>query len=110
MTYAVIKGCYMVKNYHCGDLLSPALESMISKKLKKLDKFGVEPTVDIYMSMEGKQYCLKMALKAKSYELMAKAVSDDMYKNIDECVDKLAAGLVEKKVDRTGKKAPEYDI
>ena len=98
----------MVKNYHCGDLLSPALESMLSKKLKKLEKFGVDPTVDIYMSMEGKQFCLKIALKAKSYELMAKAVSDDMYKNIDECVDKLASGLVQKKVDRTGKKAPEF--
>ncbi|MGN1221975.1 MAG: HPF/RaiA family ribosome-associated protein [Christensenellales bacterium] len=98
----------MIKNYHCGDLLSPALESMLSKKLNKLEKFGVDPTVDIYMSMQGKQFCLKIALKAKSYELMAKAVSDDMYKNIDECVDKLSAGLVEKKVDRTGKKAPEF--
>lgn len=98
----------MVKNYHCGDLLSPALESMLSKKLKKLDKYGVDPVVDIYMSMEGKKFCLKMILKAKSYELVAKAVNDDMYKNIDECVDKLAAGLIEKKVDRTGKKAPEF--
>lgn len=99
----------MVKNYHCGDLLSPALEGMIDKKLKKLDKFGVDPVVDIYMSTEGKNYCLKMALKAKKFDIMAKAVSGDMYKNIDECVDKLAAGLVEKKVDRTGKKAPEFN-
>lgn len=98
----------MVKNYHCGDLLSPALEQMLSKKLAKLEKYGVNPTVDIYMSMEGKQYCLKMSLKAKSYELMAKAVSNDMYKNIDECVNKLASGLVQKKVDRTGKQAPEF--
>lgn len=98
----------MVKNYHCGDLLSPALENMVSKKLAKLEKYGVNPTVDIYMSMEGKQYCLKMSLKAKSYEIMAKSVSSDMYKNIDDCVNKLANKLVEKKVDRTGKKAPEF--
>ncbi len=100
----------MVKNYHCGDLLSPALEKMVSKKLAKLDKFGVDSVVDIYMSMEGKQFCMKMNLKAKSYELMAKAVSNDMYKNIDECVDKLTAQLVQKKVDRTGKTAPEFEI
>lgn len=100
----------MVKNYHCGDLMSPALETMISKKLKKLDKFGLEPVVDIYMSMEGKNHCLKMTLKAKKYELMAKSVSEDMYKNIDVCVDKLASGIIEKKVDRTGKKQPDFNM
>ena len=99
----------MVKNYHCGDLLSPALESMVEKKLSKLEKFGVDLVADIYMSMEGKQFCLKISLKARSYEVMAKAVSDDMYKNIDDCVAKLNAQLVEKKVDRTGKKAPEFE-
>jgi ribosomal subunit interface protein len=99
----------MVKNYHCGDLLSPALESMLSKKLTKLEKYGVDPTVDIYMSMEGKQFGMKMSLKAKNYELMAKSVSNDMYKNIDECVNKLANGLKEKKVDRTGKKPLEFE-
>ena len=32
----------MTKNYHCGNLLSPALEAMLDKKLAKLDKFGLD--------------------------------------------------------------------
>ena len=99
----------MIKNYHCGDLLSPALESMLSKKLAKLDRFGVDSVVDVYMSTEGRDYCLKLILKAKSYELMAKSVSNDMYKNIDDCVSKLNTQLVQKKVDRTGKTSPEFE-
>lgn len=99
----------MVKNYHCGDLMSPALEGMLEKKLTKLDKFGDEMALDAYMTMEGKDYSLKMILKAKKNTFVAKEVSGDMYKNIDVCVDKLSEQLIQKKVDRTGKLAPEFE-
>ena len=44
----------MVKNYHCGELLSPALEAMLEKKLAKLDKFGLDGVLDVYMKREEK--------------------------------------------------------
>lgn len=88
----------MTKNYHCGNLLSPALEAMLDKKLAKLDKFGIDGVLDIYMKNEGKeQYELKIQLSAKDMNLLAKAVSKDMYKNIDECVDKLNSQIVANK-------------
>lgn len=99
----------MIKNYHCGDLLSPALQGMLEKKLAKLDKFGEDMTNDVYMTMEGKNYSLKMILKAKKNTFIAKEVSGDMYKNIDICVDKLNDQLVEKKIDRTGKNTPMFE-
>ena len=81
----------MIKNYHCGDLLSPALKDMVEKKLTKLDKYDFEQdaVIDITMSKEGKDFAMKMQLQAEGINAMAKAVSGDMYKNIDECLDKL---------------------
>ena len=88
----------MVKNYHCGDLLSPALQSMVEKKLAKLEKFGLaDAVVDVHMSKEGSEFVLKMQLGSKEYDLLAKAKSNDMYKNIDECIDKLTYQIREKK-------------
>ena len=98
----------MVTNYHCKELLSPALEAMCNKKIAKLDKFNKDGTVDVYMSLEGKEHLLKMILKTNRYEIVAKSKSPDMYKNIDLCVDSLKSQLIDRKVDRTGKKAPEY--
>ena len=88
----------MEKNYHCGGLLSPALQEMLEKKLAKLDKYGVDAVLDIYMRTEGKeQFELKIQLTAPEFTALAKAVSKDMYKNIDECVDKLNSQIVANK-------------
>lgn len=88
----------MTKNYHCGDLLSPALKTMVEKKLAKLDKFGLEDAnVEIHMAKEGNDFALKMQLQADEYNLIAKAKSDEMYKNIDICVDRLTTQLKEQK-------------
>ena len=89
----------MQKNYHCGDLLSPALESMVEKKLNKLDKFDLSPNayVDVYMTKEGNDFVMKTQLQADGLNIMAKSKSNDMYKNIDECVDRLTAQLREQK-------------
>lgn len=92
------KEIVMVKNYHCGDLYSPALEAMLEKKLAKLDKFGIDGVLDIYMKNEGKdQFELKIQLSSKDLNLLAKSVSKDMYKNIDICVDKLNSQIVSNK-------------
>ena len=95
----IVKGeLYMTKNYHCGDLYSPALEAMLDKKLAKLDKFGIDGVLDIYMKSEGKdQFELKIQLSSKDMNLLAKSVSKDMYKNIDICVDKLNSQIVANK-------------
>ena len=81
----------MIKNYHCGDLLSPALKDMVEKKLAKLDKYNFEEdaVIDITMSKEGKDFAMKMQLQAEGVNAVAKAVSNDMYKNIDECLNRL---------------------
>lgn len=88
----------MVKNYHCGDLLSPALQSMVEKKLAKLEKFGLnDMVVDVHMSKEGNDFALKLQLSSREHNLLAKAKSNDMYKNIDECIDKLSYQIRENK-------------
>ena len=89
----------MTKNYHCGDLLSPALQTMVEKKLTKLDKFDLSDNanVDIYMTKEGNEFAMKLQLVADDYNIIAKAKSDDMYKNIDDCLDRLTAQLKEQK-------------
>ena len=89
----------MTKNYHCGDLLSPALESMVNKKLAKLEKFDLSPNanIDVHMTKEGSDFVMKLQLQADGINLMSKAKSNDMYKNIDECVDRLTSQLKEQK-------------
>lgn len=88
----------MVKNYHCGDLLSPALQSMVEKKLSKLDKYGLDDAVvDVHMSKEGNDFVLKMQLQSREYNILAKAKSNDMYKNIDDCLDRLNSQIKEHK-------------
>ena len=87
----------MVKNYHAKDLLSPALKNLCDKKLDKMDKYADDIVCDIYMSMEGKEHATKMVMKSKRFELVAKAKSEDMYKNIDVCVDNLKAQISKQK-------------
>lgn len=85
----------MTKNYHCGDLLSPALQSMVEKKLSKLDKFDLSENanIDVYMAKEGSEFAMKLQLVADGLDIIAKAKSNDMYKNIDDCLDRLIAQL-----------------
>ena len=88
----------MTNNYH-GDstLLSEAFKSMCDKKLKKLEKLAEEINVEIFLSKEGKEHILKMIASSKNWEVVSKEKSDDMYKNIDLCVDSLKKQINEKK-------------
>lgn len=99
----------MVKNYHAGALLSPALENLCNKKLAKLEKYADDLVCDIYMSMEGKEQITKMILKSRRYELVAKAKSDDMYKNIDTCIDSLKLQISKEKREKRQNKRPEVE-
>lgn len=84
----------MTKNYHCGNLLSPALKELVDKKLAKLDKYELtNANVDVHMTKEGLDYVLKMQLQSDELNLLAKAKSNDMYKNIDSCMDRLTSQL-----------------
>ena len=87
----------MIINYHCGELLSPALKEMLEKKLEKLEKYELrDAAVDVHMAKEGKEFVLKLQLSSPECSLMAKSSSSDMYKNIDECISKLAAQIKKK--------------
>lgn len=87
----------MTKNYHCGDLLSPALQGMLEKKLAKLEKYELrDATIDVHMTKEGKDFVLKLQLQSPEHNLMAKSASSDMYKNIDDCLDKLISQINKK--------------
>lgn len=87
----------MVKNYHCGELLSPALKDMLEKKLEKLEKYELkDATVDVHMAKEGKEFVLKLQLSSPEHNYMAKSASSDMYKNIDECLAKLVSQIKKK--------------
>ncbi|MBQ0017383.1 MAG: ribosome-associated translation inhibitor RaiA [Clostridiales bacterium] len=100
----------MVKNYHAGDLLSPSLESLCNKKLDKLDKYAKDLECDVYMSLEGKEHKTKMVLKSKNFEVVAQAKSDDMYKNIDVCIDALKAKMVKEKPTKKHSKHVGYHM
>ena len=66
----------------------------MDKKLAKLDKYELtNANVDVHMAKEGLDYVLKMQLQSDELNLLAKAKSDDMYKNIDSCMDRLTSQL-----------------
>ena len=90
----------MNMRYNCGDLLSPALEALVEKKVERLvKKFKMENAeIDVAMTKEGKEgYALKIQIENDGHNVLAKAVSNDMYKSVDECVAKLDAQLAKHK-------------
>ena len=85
-------------NYHAGDLISPALKELCDKKLKRLEKYADDLNCEVYMSTEGKNHVTKMVLSSKKFgEIVAKGSSDDMYKNLDICLDNLKLQLSKEK-------------
>lgn len=103
----------MVVKYH-GDstLLSDAFQNMCDKKLGKLEKLAENMTVDAFLTKEGKDHILKMVAVTKNWEIVAKGKSDDMYKNIDLCVDILKKEINEKKPMKSQAKSKKdlYEI
>ena len=49
------------------------------------------------MTKEGSEFAMKLQLESDEYNIIAKAKSNDMYKNIDDCLDRLTAQLKEQK-------------
>ena len=80
-------------------LLSPAMQAMFEKKLAKLDKFDEGLVCDVYLSLEGKKHIVKSVLRYRGKDLVSKAESEDMYKNIDTCVANLTSQIVKLKKD-----------
>lgn len=96
----------MNNNYH-GDstLLSDAFKSMCDKKLSKLDKLAENINVEIFLSKEGKEHILKMVASTKNWEVISREKSDDMYKNIDLCIDSLRKQINVKKPAKSQSKS-----
>lgn len=90
-------------------LLSPAMESMFERKLAKLDKFDDDLVCDVYLSLEGKKHIVKTVLKIRGKELVSKAESQDMYKNIDTCVNNLTTQVVKLKKDYSVNRRPDLE-
>lgn len=88
-------------NYHGeSTLLSDAFKNMCNKKLLKLEKLADNINVEVYLTKENKEHILKMVLSTKTWDIVAREKSDDMYKNIDLCIDSLRKQINEKKPDR----------
>lgn len=83
-------------------LLSPAMQALFEKKLAKLDKFDNDLTCDVYLSLEGKKHMVKTVLRFRGKDLVSKAQSEDMYKNIDICVSNLTSQIVKLKKEYNG--------
>ncbi len=99
----------MVKtNYHAGDLMSPALKQVCDKKLARLEKYADDLTCDVYMSLEGREHATKMVLTSKKFNIVAKAKSEDMYKNLDICVDSLKLQISKEKPVKKHSKRANY--
>lgn len=99
----------MVINYHAKELLSPALKHLCDKKLEKMDKYADDIICDVYMSMEGKDHVTKMVMTSKRFELVARTKSEDMYKNIDVCVDNLKTQISRQKPTKKHSKRVGYN-
>lgn len=88
----------MVTNYHGeSTLLSDAFKELCEKKLAKLEKYADNMNIEVYLSKEGKDHILKMVLTTDNYEVVSKEKSDDMYKNVDLCIDSLKKQINDKK-------------
>lgn len=102
----------MITEYHGAELLSPALQAIIEKKVKKLEKFDKDDfKLDLFLSKTGKDMYLKGVLTGKVNTFVANAKSEDMYKNVDLVVDNLKNQLSSNKLS-DGKKhrtRPEFE-
>lgn len=95
----------MTINYHGDETVkSPALENVCNKKLLKMEKLAEDLEVNVYFSKDAKDFVLKMVATTKNWEVMAKEQSDDMYKNIDGCVDKLKKQINDNKPTKSHSK------
>ena len=84
--------------YHGEEnIVSKAVQELFEKKLEKLNKFDENLSAEIGFSKEGSDFVIKMSLKGNHTNLITKANSNDMYKNIDICVDNLKEQLVKNK-------------
>jgi len=79
--------------------VSKSLEDLTEKKLTKLAKyFRGEVTADIHFKLEGKLHTMGLHLWGNGNEYKTSATSNDMYKNIDTCVDKLKTQVTKSKM------------
>ncbi|MBQ7308289.1 MAG: HPF/RaiA family ribosome-associated protein [Clostridia bacterium] len=94
------------------DVRSTALEELCEKKLTKLA--GKVPSdnlsAEVNFSLESKDHVLTMKLFVDGDNYTAKTKGMDMYKNIDECVEKLKTQIMKNKVNKKGSKKPDIAI
>jgi len=80
--------------------VSKSLEDLTEKKLTKLAKyFRGEVKVDVNFKLEGKSHTMDLHLFGNSKEYDTTATSNDMYRNIDTCVDKIKAQVIKSKME-----------
>lgn len=84
--------------YHGEEnIVSKSVQDLCEKKLEKLNKFDEDLSAEISFSKEGSDFVIKMILKGNHTNLITKAKSNDMYKNIDICIDNLKEQLIKNK-------------
>ena len=81
------------------DVRSEALEELCEKKLAKIA--GKVPSdnisADVNFSLESKDHVLTIKLFVDGDNYIAKTKGQDMYKNIDDCVEKLKTQIMKNK-------------
>lgn len=85
---------------------SEALESLCVKKLAKLEKYfkGGEPTISVSFAIDNREHIVNLATRYNSFNLSAKAKSEDMYKSLDLAIDNLKAQITKNKFDKKEKR------
>ena len=79
---------------------SKNLEELITKKLTKLKKFfRGEVLAEITLKGDGKAHAINMIVDSSGNKYNASSTSNDMYKNVDLCLDKLKIQVKKSKME-----------
>lgn len=85
---------------------SEAIESLVTKKIEKLEKivdYPVEFTV--ILSADKLEHVAEITCRAEHRELVASSKTEDLYQSIDEAIHKLESQLKKEREKRKGHSA-----
>lgn len=89
-----------------GKISSPAIEELTRKKLERVEKYfkGEEPSFVVSFDIENKDHVVRMETNYNSFNLQAKAKSQDMYKSLDLCLENIKSQMLKNKFDKKTKR------
>lgn len=77
---------------------TPALDERIKEKSEKLEKyFEGNTSVEWVCWVHGDEHWAEIKVHGPKFDFFAKGCSDNMYKSLDVCIDKMERQVVKKK-------------